>query len=212
MSTIQKIRAFESIPFHLSHRNVNLAIWSNVSTKSRLVNVTIISSKPPQKRSNIIKKSKSLKSKATRRRRKRRNKNRHRSRSININAGLIRIDNRSEGVPGMRRYGRTDSGLKKKRKEERRGEVWKKNWRMNNTRCLKVYLTCVRDHDAHDHSRLPFKSSFTLHSARSSIVYHAFHCGPRFAPSTRGKKIKTGFFLSCSKWKHQTSFERNEGI
>lgn len=68
---------------------------------------------------------------------------------------------------------------------------------MNNTRCLKVYLTRVKDHDAHHHSRLPFKSSFTLHSPRSfsshTITHRTscFYCGPRgasFAPSMRGKK------------------------
>lgn len=71
---------------------------------------------------------------------------------------------------------------------------------MNNTRCLKVYLTRVKDHDAHHHSRLPFKSSFTLHSPgyRSLRSHHrpplypCFYRGASFAPSMRGKKVKRG--------------------
>lgn len=84
---------------------------------------------------------------------------------------------------------------------------------MNNARCLKVYLTRVKDHDAHHHSRLPFKSSFTLHSPGSfsphTITRHisCFYCGPRgasFAPSMRGKK-EDGI-LSCS----SASIDRRE--
>lgn len=95
----------------------------------------------------------------------------------------------------MRRYRRTDI-KKRKEKDEEKYEI-KSSRNMNNTRCLKVYLTRVKDHDAHHHSRLPFKSSFTLHSPRSfsshTITHRisCFYCGPRgasFAPSMRGKK------------------------
>lgn len=104
----------------------------------------------------------------------------------------------------MRRYRRTDikkrkekkREKKRKEKDEEKYEI-KSSRNMNNTRCLKVYLTRVKDHDAHHHSRLPFKSSFTLHSPRSfsshTITHRTscFYCGPRgasFAPSMRGKK------------------------